>query len=33
MKKLLVLTDFSAIATHAAEYAYTLAKHMPLIFH
>jgi len=28
MKKLLVLTDFSAIATHAAEYAYTLAKHI-----
>jgi len=28
MKKLLVLTDFSAIATHAAEYAYTMAKHM-----
>jgi len=28
MKKLLVLTDFSAIATHAAEYAYTLAKQL-----
>ena len=28
MKKLLVLTDFSAIATHAAEYAYFLAEHL-----